>query len=169
MNLDEPISQVEFADLIGISKQAVSAHIKGGVIPESGSCRQWLHAYCERLRLEASGRAPSDARERRDLAAARKDEVQAALAERELYRQDGLILDIDSVRQAMSEWIALGKNEFLGAIDRMITAIESEHGITIDRAALQPDIDAALWAIGDYQFESDSPGDGNPGAMASAA
>ncbi|MCK9469032.1 MAG: hypothetical protein M0Q49_06400 [Porticoccaceae bacterium] len=169
MNLDEPVTQVEFAALVGVSKQAVSAHLKNSILNEGETARQWLIAYCERLRLEAAGRVPSDARERRDLAAARKDEVQAALAERELYRQDSLILDIDSVRQAMTEWITLGKNEFLGAVDRMVTAIESDHGITIDRETLQPDIDAALRAIGDYQFESDATGDGDSAAMAPAA
>lgn len=160
MRLDDPITQVEFAALVGISKQAVSAHVKAGVLPEAATGREWLKAYCQRLRLEAAGRTPSDARERRDFAIARQAEAKAALDERELYRQDALILDIETVRQAMTEWITLGKNEFLSTVDRMITGIESEHGITIDREQLQPDIDAALRAIGDYQFEPGSPGDG---------
>lgn len=161
MDLDSKVNQVEFAEVVGISKQAVSAHVQAGVLHEGGSLRVWLRAYCDRLRVEAAGRAPSDARERRDMAAARKDEVQAQLAERELYRQDGLIVDIESVRHAMTEWAAVARNEFLAAVENAVTAIESQHGITVERAIYQTDIDAALRAIGSYALESVAPDHGS--------
>ena len=126
-------------------------------------------AYCERLRTEAAGRAQNEARNRRDMAQARESEVNAEMKERQLYKEDGLILDLDAVLQVMSEWATIGKNEFMGAVDKIVTAIESEHGITIDRDHIQPDIDAALRAIGSYAFEPAEAGAGSSRAMDTAA
>lgn len=167
--LDEVATQVEFAALVGISQPAIAAHVKAGNLPENGTYRQWLKAYCDRLRTEAAGRTPSNARDRRDMAVARQAEARAALDERELYKQDGLILDLESVRHAMTGWAALGKNELLTAVDNIITAIESEHGITVDREQLQQYIDAALRAIGGYEFEPGDLDQGCPEDMDTAA
>ena len=142
-----------FGELVGISQPAVAKLVQKKVLVAGMTYGQWLLIYADRLRTEASGRSANEARDRRDYAIARQAEAKAAIDERELYRQDKLILDVETVRTAMSEWITLGKTEFNNAVDRLITAIESENGITVDREQLQPDIDAALRAIGDYRFE----------------
>lgn len=59
MNLDAPILQVEFADLVGVSEAAVSQWLSEGVLERGGSARQWLQAYCARLREQAAGRDPT--------------------------------------------------------------------------------------------------------------
>jgi len=169
MDMDAPATQVEFGELVGITKQAVFNHIQSGVLPANGTLRQWLSAYCSRLRNEAAGRIPSNARERRDLAIARQAEAKAALDEREMHRLDGLILDLESVRHAMMAWAALGKNEFISAVDNIVTAIESEHGISLDRDELQPHIEAALRVIGDYEYQPGHPSQGSSQNMDSAA
>lgn len=154
MDLNAPAKQTEFASLVGTSQQAVAKHVAGGLLERDASYAVWLIAYCEKLRTEAAGRAQSHARERRDLAQALESEAKAKMTMRQLYREDGLILDTELVRQVMSEWVTIGKNEFLGTVDKIITAIESEHEITIDRDPLQRDIDTALRALGSYSFES---------------
>ncbi|WP_444934955.1 hypothetical protein [Microbulbifer sp. JTAC008] len=69
----------------------------------------------------------------------------------------------------MVEWSTIGKNEFLGAVESILIAIESQHAITVDREPLQPSIDAALRAIGSYEIESLAPGEGGAGNLDTAA
>lgn len=169
MDMQAKAKQVEFAALVGATQQAIAKHVEAGVLPRGATYEQWLVAYCDRLRTEASGRVKSEARERRDVAQAMESEINAEMKRRQLFKEDGLLLDIDSVRQVLTEWATIGKNEFLGAVDKIVTAIEAEHGITIDRDQLQFDIDTALKAIGSYAFEPGALGDGGAGAMDAAA
>lgn len=169
MNLDSQATQTEFAELVGASQQAIGKHVASGVLEKGATYRAWLLAYCERMRTEAAGRTQSEARERRDLAQAVESEVNAQMKMRQLYKEDGLILDLDSVRQVMAEWATIGKNEFTGAVDKIITAIESEHGITVDRDSVQYDVNVALNAIGNYAFEPEEIGAGDSAAMGSPA
>ncbi|WP_444890031.1 hypothetical protein [Microbulbifer sp. DLAB2-AA] len=169
ISLDEQATQSGFARLVGASQPAIAKHYKAQLFTEGASFRVWLQEYCERLRTEAAGRQVSDARSRRDMAQAIESEVNAQMKMRELYKDDQLILDIESVRKAMVEWSTIGKNEFLGAVESIVIAIESQHAITIDREPLQPNIDAALKAIGSYEIESEEAGEGGAPGLDTAA
>jgi hypothetical protein len=169
ISLDDQATQLGFARLVGATQPAIAKHYKAEVFTVGASFRVWLHEYCERLRTEAAGRQANEARNRRDMAQAVESEANAQLKMRELYRQDQLILDIESVRKAMVEWSTIGKNEFLGAVESIVIAIESQHAITIDREPLQPNIDAALKAIGSYEIESEEVGGGGAPGLDTAA
>lgn len=54
--LDAPISQAEFAQIIGVSEARVSQLVSEGVISRGETAGAWLIAYCERLRDQAAGR-----------------------------------------------------------------------------------------------------------------
>ena len=54
---DAPISQAEFAQIVGISEARVSTLISEGVLVKGDSAHGWLLGYCERLRDMAAGRA----------------------------------------------------------------------------------------------------------------
>lgn len=157
--MDKAVTQAEFAALVGVSQQAVAEHLRRRILPQGGTCHEWLLAYCDRLRQEAAGRVPSDARERRDLAIARQAEAKAALDERELYRQDGLIVDTATVEHAMREWASLARSELLTTVDNIITAIESVHDITCDRTQLEEYVTAACSTIGTFALQYASADD----------
>lgn len=55
--LDQPTSQADFADLVGVSEARVSQLMADGVMQRGGTAHEWLLAYCERLRDQAAGRA----------------------------------------------------------------------------------------------------------------
>lgn len=57
---DAPISQAEFAQLIGVSEARVSQLVTEKVITRGETGHEWLLSYCERLRDQAAGRAGSD-------------------------------------------------------------------------------------------------------------
>ena len=56
MGLDDVIPQAVFAGLVGVSEGRVSQLASEGLLPDGGSMRQWLLAYCGRLREQAAGR-----------------------------------------------------------------------------------------------------------------
>lgn len=55
--LSQPISQAEFAELIGVSEARVSQLVAERVIVRGDTAAIWLTSYCERLRDMAAGRA----------------------------------------------------------------------------------------------------------------
>ena len=54
--LDQPVSQAEFAAMIGVSEARASQLVSEGVISRGDTAHGWLVAYCERLRDQAAGR-----------------------------------------------------------------------------------------------------------------
>ena len=60
MILDQACRQADFGDLIGISQPSVSDLVSRGVLENGSTLRQWLLAYCARLREQAAGRMGSE-------------------------------------------------------------------------------------------------------------
>jgi terminase small subunit / prophage DNA-packing protein len=56
MDLDQPCTQKEFAELVGITQPAVSDLLTRGVIKAKEPVRVWLIAYTAHLREQAAGR-----------------------------------------------------------------------------------------------------------------
>ncbi|MGD9835727.1 MAG: hypothetical protein AB7U92_23500 [Piscinibacter sp.] len=54
--LQARVRQQDFAELVGISQQAVSQLIQKGALEPGDTLDRWLLAYCERLRDQAAGR-----------------------------------------------------------------------------------------------------------------
>lgn len=97
--LQRPILQAEFGELVGISQQAVSNLVTSGILVAGAPAHTWLLAYCERLRTEAAGRASpvSDElnRERTALARSQREaqDLKNAVARGE-YAPIGLLEDV---------------------------------------------------------------------------
>jgi terminase small subunit / prophage DNA-packing protein len=58
IDLNQPLTQAAFGELVGMSQQAVSDLQARGVIEAQAPAHTWLLAYCEHLRLTAAGRDP---------------------------------------------------------------------------------------------------------------
>lgn len=59
MNLidhDQPCTQAELGGVVGVTQPAISAMMKAGALPPSGTLGELILAYCERLREQAAGR-----------------------------------------------------------------------------------------------------------------
>lgn len=54
--LDRLLTQEEFAELVGVTQQAVSEMVGAGYLVREETGRAWLLAYCKRLRDKAAGR-----------------------------------------------------------------------------------------------------------------
>lgn len=54
--LDAPISQAEFAQMVGVSEASISSRVSSGVLVRGDTAHEWLITYCEHLRDTAAGR-----------------------------------------------------------------------------------------------------------------
>lgn len=99
--LDAPISQAEFAQVVGVSEARVSQWISDGVLVRGETAHQWLLALCERLRDQAAGRAGAEVggldlvQERAALAREQREgqAIKNAVARKE-YAPIGLLADV---------------------------------------------------------------------------
>lgn len=149
-------TQKEIAKHLDMSERAVRDVLKNlGIEASKTTVDKARVAYIRDLREKAAGRVTSEARERRDEAQALESEISAKLKQRELARQDGLIVSIEGVRLAFIEWVTLAKSEFTGFFQTYSDTIENEHGIEIDKEKHKHLVDDALRSIGDYRLQSE--------------
>jgi terminase small subunit / prophage DNA-packing protein len=100
LNLDAKATQRHFGMLVGVTQQAVQGLVAEGILPAGGTHRDWLIAYCKRLREMAAGRYSAGeldlTEERAKLARAQSERI-----EMELAIKRGEIAPIDSLRDAL--------------------------------------------------------------------
>jgi phage terminase Nu1 subunit (DNA packaging protein) len=105
VDLNVRILQKDFAELVGVSESTVSEWVTEGVLARGASGREWLLAYCARLREQAAGRAstgPLDlSQERAGLARAQREgqEMKNAITRGE-YAPIGLLADVLAIASA---------------------------------------------------------------------
>ena len=96
--LDQPVSQAEFAAMIGVSEARASQLVSEGVIVRGDTAHEWLVAYCERLRDQAAGRLGEGAggldlvQERAALA--REQRIGQAIKNGVARKEFGLLADV---------------------------------------------------------------------------
>lgn len=56
LDLDRPCKQATFGEIVGVSQPKVSQLLADGILPRDAPAREWILAYCERLREQAAGR-----------------------------------------------------------------------------------------------------------------
>lgn len=97
--LDAPISQAEFAQIVGISEARMSTLISEGVLTKGDNAHSWLLGYCDRLRDMAAGRHSAGGldlvQERAALARSQREaqELKNAVARGE-FAPIGLLADV---------------------------------------------------------------------------
>ncbi len=55
MDLNKPITQEQFGELVGVSGPAISKQVSAGVLERGATLKVWLIAYCDNLRRRAAG------------------------------------------------------------------------------------------------------------------
>lgn len=79
---DRPCRQADFGALVGISQPAVSDLVSRGIFTDGAPLREWMQAYCTRLREQAAGRMGGEvggldlAQERAALARAQREGIE---------------------------------------------------------------------------------------------
>ncbi len=81
-DLNRPGTHAQFAELIGVSRQAVGDMVGRGVLQQGDTLRQWTQAYCSHMRSIASGRGSDSelARQRAELTRINAERAQIKLS-----------------------------------------------------------------------------------------
>ena len=95
------VTQEEFGAAVGIGQPRVAQLLADGVLQRDGTARQWLLAYCERLREQAAGRGQELTMERAALARSQRvgQDLKNAVAQGE-FAPIGLLTDTLSAAAA---------------------------------------------------------------------
>ena len=147
--LDQPATQTGFAQLIGMSQQAVSKQVEKGVLIPGKTNREWLHDYCDRLRDEAAGRGGND-QETLTRARTRAEVAPAQLKELQFHKEVGDLIPVSEIEPLLDSWAVTARSETTHAVEKIIAAIQSQHGIEVEQDLIDEQLGAAFAAIADY-------------------
>ncbi|MCV6590779.1 MAG: hypothetical protein OIF57_17410 [Marinobacterium sp.] len=158
-SLNAKASQTGFAKLVGISQPAVNGRVQSGQLHKGGTYREWLLAYVDDLREKAAGRGGE---EQASVAQATVEEkqVKTALNRLEYHKELGRLVDIEEAKEFLGGWAAFANRQFMQAFERMVLAIESEHGIEISPELREKYAGTATERIRGY-VDKLSPGSGD--------
>ncbi len=155
--LDQAATQTGFAQLIGISQQAVSKQVEKGVLSPGKTNREWLVDYCDRLRDEAAGRGGDD---QATLTQARTRDALAnsQLKELQFHKEVGDLVPVSEIEPLLDSWSVTARSEMTHAVEKIIAAIQSQHGIEVEQDLIDGHLGAAFSAVADYprQFAGDA-------------
>ena len=136
INLDSSLSQTDFAELIGVSKEAVSKRVRSGALTEGASCRTWLDEYLTLLREEASGRSHENKFDAKHWAAEERKQ-NALFKEQARLIQAGDLVTVESVAVPLENF-AHSINKGLMQVGREQTiAIRSKYEIDLDAEVIE--------------------------------
>jgi len=149
IDLDAPVRQSEFAELVGITQPAVSQLQFEGTLKSGDPLRAWLLAYCHRLREQAAGRATTNglnlADERAALAKAQRERVERenAVARGEL-RPVG---DLELCLASTAARIAAILEALPGSIKRLVPELPARAVALIEQDIVRARNEAAEWEL----------------------
>ncbi len=132
LNPDRPISQERFGAIIGISRQAVAAHVERGTLQPGQTLRVWLLGYCEHIRIQAAGRGGADDQAALTRARAAESEIKAAVGRLEYHEKLGTLVPSEDAERALCDWAGFVAREVPALAERIIQSVETE-GIALGR------------------------------------
>lgn len=149
INLDERIDQSIFGQLVGVSQQAISKLIAKDVLHKDGTLKQWLSAYCSRMREEAAGRGGDD---QYNLSKARAEEsiIKTAKLRLEYNREIGNLIVTEDAVDAINDWCRFANREFSQGTHRLVHEIQNKYKIEIEDQLVEGITGSSTERIGDY-------------------
>lgn len=149
VDIDRAVTQRQFATLVGVTQPAIAKHVSSGLLREGATLGEWLRAYCEKLRAEASGRASDDS-VALTRAKTREAEGRARLADLQYYREVEALVPVELIEPMLESWAVSGRAEVTRAVESVVAAVESKYKIEVERELYEKPLYAALDAIAGY-------------------
>ena len=153
MNLEAKATQQTFATLVGVTRSAVVAAVSEGILTPGQSYREWLLAYCKRLREMAAGRYSAgdlDLTEER----ARLARAQSERIEMENAVKRGELAPIDTLRDA----IIPAMTQISALMDAIPVKLKREapHLTATDLEIVKREIASAMNLAAQVRYEPDA-------------
>lgn len=171
IDLDEVASQTGFANLLGISQQAVSSQKQKGTLSENGTYGQWLQEYYQHLCDQAAGRGGEN---QVDVARATVEEktVKTALGRIAYHEKLGTIIDREEAQALLADWAGFANKQFLQAFERLILDIQGQFDMTVPPELRQKHAGSAIERVRGYALKlggDSGSGSGNASAAKDAS
>ena len=160
-DLDQTATVTAFGELVGTSHVAIVKARDDGRLPEGGTFRDWLHAYCHGLREVAAGRAGEH---QAALTLARIDQAKADTAWKvmQTYERTGQVAE--AVQPLMDAWADFLRGAVMAAGQRILETL-AEQSVDVQPDVILAPLRAALRSGAQYPSRLD-PGDGPGGSEA---
>jgi len=141
--LDTKATQTGFGELVGTSQQAISKHVDSGKLIKDGTYRDWIIAYCERLREEAAGRAGDD---QKSLTRARTQDAIAStdLKLLQIKEKSGELVPVAEVEPLLVAMFTAARTELLSLPDKLTNELKALYDVDVDPAYLEEKIHDVL-------------------------
>ena len=150
--LDQTPSQAGLARSIGLSEAAVSKMASKKMFPKGGTFGDWLHAYCSHLREQAAGRA-GDKQVNLTARRAEESEMKTNLLRLEYQQKLGVLIPSEMAEEVLRDWAGFANREYGICTENIVAAIESEHGIPVDREKVSKYAGSTIERIRDHAAE----------------
>jgi len=148
INLGSKASQTVFAEIVGVSQQAIALKVKEEVLTRDGTYAEWFVLYTDRLRQEAAGRS-GEAQGR--LTEARIEESRENSAEKKQRRLIAarLLLQRADVEHILLELPALVRQQMMTTAEAMQEKLESKYSIEMTDDDIKEPVRTALGHVAD--------------------
>lgn len=140
--LKEKANQTSFAELVGVSKQAIQKVAVRAGLRKGGTHAEWLRAYCEHLRTEAAGRGGESMQDltKQRILESREKTLSMQLENLERLGHLVSVEEMTGVFDELSSAVPISMNN---AAESILSAIESRHSLNIDDELVHGPIRAA--------------------------
>lgn len=140
-DISKPVTQQQFAELIGVSQQAVSDLCSRKVLIIGQDVGEWLKRYCSHLREQAAGRATNGdldlATERAGLAKAQREKIE-------------MQNDVMRKEYAPVSAMEMGLSEVMAVVGSKLDTIPGKLKLAFDKLSSE-DIDVTAKVIADVR------------------
>ncbi|SEQ48875.1 hypothetical protein SAMN03080615_01654 [Amphritea atlantica] len=167
LKLDEKASQTGFANLVGVSQQAISSQVKKENLSENGTYQEWLHQYCDQLRQQAAGRGGED---QVDVAKATYEEktVKTAIMRLEYNEKISTTIHEEEAYQFLSDWAIYSAGQFRRAFERLRDDLKSQFDIDLPKELSEKHAGTAIDRVRGYALKLGASS-GESGGVADAS
>lgn len=141
--LKEKANQASFAELVGVSKQAIQK-VAGRIgLRKGGTHAEWLRIYCEHLRTEAAGRGGESAQDLTKQRILESKEKTLSMSLDNLEKL-GHLVSVEEMSSVFDELGAAVPVAFNGAAESILSSIESKYSINLDDDLVHGPLRAAV-------------------------
>lgn len=147
LNLNQPVPQSEFGELVDIGQRRVSQLLERGIIKRGGTGREWLRQYAAHLREVAAARQSADGK--LDLVAERAHLTleHRRIAEIKRREMEGALIDKVAVGAEFAKQLGPVRDGLLNIPARLAPTLAAAGGMAEVQALLDAEIRAVLTGL----------------------
>ena len=167
---NESPTQIAVAEHLDMSERnARDVLNRLGIDPKQSSLEAIRIAYIRYMRELAAGRGGD---EQASLTRARTKQALAdsAIKELQYHREMAALVPVEDIEPTLRNWAAMARSEVQYAVEKLVSGIQSRHGIEVDQKLIDDTFTPAFRSVGSYPSQlAQDDGAGGEGVDSPAA